>query len=260
MRKLVTFVAAVLVAGSALGQSFTDIDSPQYEGKTADKARNAAIDANFAEIEDGPTLESTVSKTDSWGISASHASATGVYATVELLDSSAAQTDTDYVDVELFEGVNDSAEATVWGVLRTIVDDNTTNTEDSAVQVIIPVAGTPTAQLEIDASGAIVNGAVDADNLTVDAGAGLDNQAAGTLLLGAATATKVEIGDSGVETEIQGPIDLQGTITATDTTAAGAVTPAATNAPALVSTTDAAYINVTISGEVYVIPVYQLDD
>ena len=50
------------------------------------------------------------------------------------------------------------------------------------------------------------------------------------------------------------------TVTLTDVTVAGAVTPAATNAPALVSTTDAAYINVTIGGEVYVITAYQLDD
>ena len=55
-------------------------------------------------------------------------------------------------------------------------------------------------------------------------------------------------------------IVANGSITLADTTAAGTVTPAATNAPALVSTVDAAYINVTIGGEVYVVTAYQLDD
>ena len=59
------------------------------------------------------------------------------------------------------------------------------------------------------ASGAATLAAVDADSYTVNAGAGLDNQAAGTLLLGAATATKVELADTGVETEIQGTLDAQ---------------------------------------------------
>jgi len=49
-------------------------------------------------------------------------------------------------------------------------------------------------------------------------------------------------------------------IVVTDVTSAGVVTPAATNAPALISTVDAAWINVTIGSEVYVLPAYQLDD
>jgi len=53
---------------------------------------------------------------------------------------------------------------------------------------------------------------------------------------------------------------LSGVITVDDVTAAGTATPAATNAPALVSLTDAVYVNVTIGGEVYVLTAYQLDD
>jgi len=53
---------------------------------------------------------------------------------------------------------------------------------------------------------------------------------------------------------------ITGAITVDDVTAEGAVTPAATNAPALVSSVDAVYVNVTIGGEVYVLTAYQLDD
>ena len=95
----------------------------------------------------------------------------------------------------------------------------------------------------------------------------LDTETATTLLLGKATASKVEIADTGVETEIQGPLDIQevatfGAIPVVTAliNAVGAVTPAPTNAPALVSTTDAAWVKVTISGQVYVIPAYQLND
>jgi hypothetical protein len=57
-------------------------------------------------------------------------------------------------------------------------------------------------------SNIIAGGSVDADNVTVDAGAGIDNQAAGTLVVGEATATKVEIADTLVETEVQGTLDV----------------------------------------------------
>ena len=53
------------------------------------------------------------------------------------------------------------------------------------------------------------NGGLDTDYVTTDAAAGVDTKTAGTLLLGAATATKVEVGDAGVETEVQGGLDLQ---------------------------------------------------
>jgi len=53
MKKILITLAAVVISGGAIAATFTDIDSPQYEGKTGDKARNAAIDANFALIEAG---------------------------------------------------------------------------------------------------------------------------------------------------------------------------------------------------------------
>ncbi|MDD2777637.1 MAG: hypothetical protein PHI16_01905 [Methanocellales archaeon] len=63
--------------------------------------------------------------------------------------------------------------------------------------------------LTITEATVAVSGAFDADSVTVNAGAGIDNQAAGTLVVGASTATKVEIADTGVETEVQGDLDVQ---------------------------------------------------
>jgi hypothetical protein len=69
------------------------------------------------------------------------------------------------------------------------------------------------------------NGGIDADYITVDAAAGIDTKSAGTLKVGESTATKVEIADTGVETEIQGTLDvheaatLAGTLAVTGTSA-----------------------------------------
>ena len=60
-----------------------------------------------------------------------------------------------------------------------------------------------------------------ADTFVADAGSGIDVASAGTLVLGAATATKVEIADTGVVTEVQGGLTVQGDI---DTASAGAMT------------------------------------
>lgn len=60
-----------------------------------------------------------------------------------------------------------------------------------------------------------------ADTFVADAGSGIDVASAGTLVLGAATATKVEIADTGVVTEVQGGLTVQGDI---DTVSAGAMT------------------------------------
>ena len=53
-------------------------------------------------------------------------------------------------------------------------------------------------------SGMILSGAQQFTEITVAAGGGLDTKTAGTLEIGVATANKVEIGDVGVETEIEG--------------------------------------------------------
>jgi hypothetical protein len=52
------------------------------------------------------------------------------------------------------------------------------------------------------------NSGIDADGITVDASDGIDTKTAGTLLIGAATATKIEVGLTAVETEVQGTLDV----------------------------------------------------
>jgi len=73
-------------------------------------------------------------------------------------------------------------------------------------------AGTGTYKLDQASQGTgditLTVDTVDADRLTVNAASGLDNASAGTLLIGAVTATKVEIADSEVETEIQGTLNV----------------------------------------------------
>jgi len=59
----------------------------------------------------------------------------------------------------------------------------------------------------------IADGTVDATAYTADAAAGLDTKTAGTLVVGASTATKVEIADASVETEVQGQLDVHENIT-----------------------------------------------
>jgi len=53
MKKLTLAALLSLVAGVVMAQSFTDINSPQYYGKTKIPKAYAAIDANFAQVESG---------------------------------------------------------------------------------------------------------------------------------------------------------------------------------------------------------------
>jgi hypothetical protein len=70
------------------------------------------------------------------------------------------------------------------------------------------------------------NGGIDADYVTADSGTGggIDTKDAGTLMIGESTATKVEVADTGVETEVQGDLDvlvnttLKGTVAITGAT------------------------------------------
>lgn len=68
------------------------------------------------------------------------------------------------------------------------------------------------------------NGGIDADYITTDAAAGIDTKTAGTLMVGASTATKVEVADTGVETEIQGTMDVQEAATLASATVTGDIT------------------------------------
>lgn len=148
---------------------------------------------------------------------------TGLTATVNFANITGAGVPTDYVQFKYFTIDNDSSESIDWAYWNYVIDDETTNTEDSAAELWIQINGTATKALDVDATGINVDGlqvdgniaasVIDANSYTVDAGAGLDNQAAGTLVLGASTATKVEVADTGVETEVQGGLQvMQGLI------------------------------------------------
>lgn len=74
------------------------------------------------------------------------------------------------------------------------------------------VTGNTTLTGTLDVTGAAtLASTLDVDSITVDAGYGIDAQSSGTLMIGAATANKVEISIAGIETEIQGSLDVHQT-------------------------------------------------
>lgn len=90
-----------------------------------------------------------------------------------------------------------------------LVGDDLAVTGAATIGETLGVTGNTTLSGTLEVTGAAtLASTLDVDSITVDAGAGVDNQAAGTLMLGESTATKVEIADSGVETEVQGTLDV----------------------------------------------------
>jgi len=159
--------------------------------------------------------------------------------------------------INLMEAKNAANEDTVLATMTTSATSITNGTEEATIVIKTMVGGTLTTLLTIDAdgltivgdltasnitttteavaghfgvtsnftvggtatiTGALAAAAADVDSVTTDAGAGLDTQAAGTLLLGAVTADKVEIADAGVDTEVQGDFDVLGNVTITSNT------------------------------------------
>jgi len=87
------------------------------------------------------------------------------------------------------------------------------------------ITGSVAVSETITAAGAITaGGALDVDSITVDAGAGIDNQSAGTLVVGASTATNVVIADTAVTTIIEGPIQAREDIQSDEIDAENAAT------------------------------------
>ncbi len=81
--------------------------------------------------------------------------------------------------------------------VTTVQGEQLTSTDDATVADSLGVGTNVTA-----------GGVVDAESVTTDAGSGIDVQSAGTLMVGAATATKIEVGLTAVETEVQGTLDV----------------------------------------------------
>jgi hypothetical protein len=86
----------------------------------------------------------------------------------------------------------------------------TTATQDGSIDFYIEVNSTATKMFDLNASGLDIAGIVDANSVTVNAGSGVDTATAGTQTVAAATATKLELARSGVETEVQGTLDVNG--------------------------------------------------
>ena len=109
-------------------------------------------------------------------------------------------------------------------VIRDIQRGVNNKNQITALRVLdsVTVGGNVTVAGTMALTGAAtISGALDVDSVTVDAGAGLDTQAAGALLIGAATATNVVIADTNVTTDIEGDLEVQGDI---DTAAASTLT------------------------------------
>lgn len=85
------------------------------------------------------------------------------------------------------------------------VGDDATITGAATVGETLGVTGVATFTAE-----SVHNGGIDTDYVTIDAGYGVDVKSSGTLKLGETTATKVEISVAGIETEVQGTLDVIG--------------------------------------------------
>jgi hypothetical protein len=216
------------------------VDSDISNREVRDPIRvEAFLDANFAELDnrtDGTTavdlktddIEASGAAADSLGINHTRASATGLYSTVSLGETAVLLNDTDYSVTELLTFNNDATQAVVGGAIHVVVDDNTDTTEDSSLEVYSYINGSATKVIDVGATTMAVPLIGDFNSLTTDAGSGLDNAAGGTLPLGAVNATKVEIADTGVETEVQGDLDVLGNSIASDATIGAVVAAAGT--------------------------------
>jgi hypothetical protein len=205
---LAVFAVALLVGGIVrAGDLTTALTQKQVRDP---RQLETILEDNFSIIDAGTntyTGGKTVKSTDS------QASLERIYFRLESGNDSQTESSNDvYSTVYLFKQYNDAGGATTAAVdfakIVTTASDVTGSTEDSKIEISVKVNGSYQEAIQLDSSGAIINGAVDADNVTVDADAGVDCQAAGTLELGAATADKVEVADASVETEIQGPLDV----------------------------------------------------
>jgi len=147
------------------------------------------------------------------------------------------------------------------------VTDDATVGGDIAVTGAAAVTGIATFTAE-----SVHNGGIDADYITTDAGAGIDTKAAGALKVGAATATSVDVADSGVLTTVKGTLNVDEAVTLdstlgitgvttftaapklTATNAVGSETATLANAPA--AGNPVVWATVTVGATDYVVPLF----
>lgn len=128
----------------------------------------------------------------------------------------------------------------MWSLTSATTMDVTGNT---TVGGTLSVTGVATFAAE-----SVHDGGVDADYITTDAAAGIDTKTAGTLAVGASTATKVEISDTGVGCEVQGPLTAKEDILSDELDTETATALLLGKATATSVTVGASDINVAIAG------------
>ena len=229
MRKLLFALMLVGLAGAVIAgtisQAFTQrqIRDP--------RKLETILEDNFAEIDnrtDGTTaidiqtddINMAGSVSDTLGLNDTKAaSVTGLAVTVKY-DIGGTALDTDYINHIWLQMANDSSEDIDWAYWYVVVDDNTTNTEDSAVELYIQSAGTATKALDINTTGVdcgagqiLATGGDMGDGALANVGAltcdSVDGDAAATLTVGPAVATRVDVGASDAVTKILGGLNLK---------------------------------------------------
>ena len=195
------------------------------------EALNAAVGTTAGDVAcDDINMSGTVGDTLGFNVTKA-ASVTGLAATVTMADVAGSGKDTDYVSFRLFTMANDSGEDIVWAHLDIVIDDNTTNTEDSAAELYLPVAGVDTKVLDFTAGVLNAPVGLQVGGANVYSAGGTDVAVAdgGT---GASTA-------AGARTNLAVVIDVDVQAYDADLTTYAGITPSA-NAQALLALTYAA--------------------
>lgn len=140
--------------------------------------------------------------------------------------------DMDYGSADVVDHVftSDGGAVTLDGSVT--AGEDLVSTDDVSVGDDIVVTGLATVGETLAVTGestftgkTIHNLGIDADYITVDAGAGIDNAAAGALKIGESTATSIEIADVGVATAVEGALTVASTLAVTGaSTLTGAAT------------------------------------
>jgi hypothetical protein len=169
MRKYgLVLLTALLVGGYVLAGTITQ--SYTQRQIRDPKQLETLLEDNFAEIDnrtDGTTamdiktddINMSGAVGDTLGFNVTKAvTVTGLTATVSgaNVTASGGGKDTDYVNYKWLTMDNDSSESVDWAYWYVVVDDETTNTEDTAVELYIQVGGVATKALDVNASGLAV--------------------------------------------------------------------------------------------------------
>jgi len=254
--RLWTWIGAILIVGAlAYSASFTAVDTAKYHGKTGIKALTGVIDSNNALISGG-TLDQTQVTLATGGTIIKSTSPSEVQFeftnAAALLGGLVADTsqltgaigDNSYYHWVISRAPDSASNDVDYVSIDGVITDETTATMDSLMKVLSYVAGSLVTNLVV---GNNVVGP-DVDD-SVDLGAS-----------GKEFKDAYIDGTANIDTLSAGAATVSGVLTLTETQAATTVTAAATNFPALVDSDDAVFVKITISGEVYVMPVFQLDD